>query len=230
MDNQKLAQSIRELESAGKTKEDVYISLLSQGWLVDQIEKAYHSRSQDKSKDEIQKRTITIVLAAGAILIGAGVFSFIAANWQAMDKYLKIAVILAGMIAAHSAGWEIKHKRGYSKTGDALIFLGSIIFGAGVFLIGQIFNIHAGWHNGFILWMLGVLAMFLAEKSYYLLFLSLLLGFVGSVGTGIFVLGPGFSAMRASLFLFLIATAATYYTAIKLRSHTFSPGASDSQY
>lgn len=74
-----------------------------------------------------------LILIIGVILIGAGVFSFVAANWQAISKLGKLFIIIIALLASHLGAWYLKEKLFYNKTSEVLHLLGSIIFGAGIF-------------------------------------------------------------------------------------------------
>jgi uncharacterized membrane protein len=67
-------------------------------------------------------------------------------------------------------GYYFRYEKGnYPKVGASLILLGSLIFGAGIFLIAQIYHIKAHQPNGLLLWGAGVLPL-----AYYLRFKSLI--------------------------------------------------------
>ena len=118
------------------------------------------------------------------------------------------------MLIAYSSGWYLKETLKYVKTGEALIILGAIIYGAGIFLIGQMFNISTNWPDGFILWMIGTIAMAYAVESYPLFYLAIPLGIIALVGhpSGIFT-GFGYNSfLLTSSFLLLVATIITFVT------------------
>src|SRR3989338_3077168 len=154
-----LLKTIKDAVAAGQSKEVIYKILLDQGQLVDSINAHFKALIQETPRDETHIKTITLIVTIGVILIGAGVFSFIASNWKEMGQFLKIAIIVSAMTAAYFTGFHLKEKRRLAKTGEALYLLGAIIYGAGIFLIAQIFHVQANWPGGFILWMVGALVM-----------------------------------------------------------------------
>jgi len=147
-----------------------------------QIMGQYQVKGVEERKDEVQKKTIRYILIAGTVLIGAGIFSFIAANWQTISSFIKVTIIIVIMLACYIGGWLLREKFGYRKTGEALILLGCIIYGSGIFLIAQIFHIRANWPDGFILWMLGALALAFVIDSLVLFILAIPLGIIALVG------------------------------------------------
>ena len=166
MADPKLSEYVKTSLAQGKPKEEIYKELLGQGWTIEVIQESFNSMGVEQEKEDTSKKTIRIIVTIGAVLVGAGIFSFIAANWLEMTKPIKIGIILISMIVSYGAGWYLKEKSELQKTGDALILLGSIIYGAGIFLVAQMFNIRANWPDGFILWMIGTIAMAFAVESY----------------------------------------------------------------
>jgi uncharacterized membrane protein len=160
---------IKDSLSQGKTREDVYKEMLAVGISLEEIENAFNQVNQEgvekTSQDNTQKNAILIIVSIGALLIGVGIFSFIAANWSDLPKITKLLIIILSMVSSYTIGWFLREDFGYKKTGTALIFLGSLIYGAGIFLVAQVFNIRANWPDGFLLWLLGLLVMSMVIKS-----------------------------------------------------------------
>ncbi len=212
MPDVKLSEYVATSLAQGKPKEEIYKELLGQGWTIEVIQESFSSISIEQEKEDTSKKTIRIIVTIGAVLVGAGVFSFIAANWLGMTKLIKIGIILISMMISYGAGWYIKEKSELQKTGDALILLGSLIYGAGIFLVAQMFNIRANWPDGFILWMIGTIALAFAIESYQLFYLSISLGIIALTGHpwGTFT-SPGYNSfLLTSSFLLLVATIITF--------------------
>ncbi len=220
MNDQQIEEYIKSAISQGKSKEDIYKELLIQGISVDRIQTNFNPITPEEEKEDTQKKTILIILTVAAILVGAGIFSFIAANWQLMTKPVKIIVILMAMLSSYSLGWYFKEKLNLAKTGEALILLGAIIYGAGIFLVAQMFNIRANWPDGFILWMFGIIALAYALESYPLFYLAIFLGIITIVGHPFVIFTSlGFNSfLLTSSFLLLSATIVTFLTGWHIRS------------
>lgn len=213
MVDQKHIEYIKNSLSQGKSKEDIYKDLLGQGWGINDIQDAFNQVTTKEEGEDIQRRVIRIILTIGVILIGAGIFSFIAANWQEITKITKVAIIVIAMVASYGIGWFLKERLQYIKTGEAFFLLGSIIYGAGIFLIAQMFHIRVNWPDGFILWMIGTIAMAFAVESFPLFYLSIPLGIIAIMGSpaGIFGVFPLYDQfLLTSSLLFLIATIVTF--------------------
>lgn len=222
MGNGKLSEYIKTSLSHGRQKEELYKELLAHGWGVSAIQEAFEDiEDADEDGVDTHAKTIRIILSTAVVLVGAGIFSFIAANWEAMSRTAKVSTILISMLVVYAAGWYMKSKKNFLKTGEALILLGSVIYGSGIFLVGQMFNIRAGWPDGFILWMLGVIAIAYASESFTLYYLAVPLGAVAIIGHP-FVIFAQFGYGRfilTSSILLALATAATFASGYAMRKN-----------
>ncbi len=116
---------------------------------------------------------IKVLVTIGAILVGLGVLSFIASNWDGLGKITKLALIILGFVGVNAAGYAVSFN--FPKTGKSLIYLGGLVYGAGIFLIGQIFNFGGDFTTAFLLWSLGIVPMALQQRDkFYLLFANIL--------------------------------------------------------
>lgn len=182
MDDKQVDGYIKTSIVLKKTREEIYKELLSLGVSLESIERNFPKSKTEDENDEAQSRFIQVILFIAAILVGAGVFSFIASNWQVMGKALKIFIIISSLASFYSLGWYLKERLKLFKTGEAFIFLGAIMYGAAIFLIAQIFNISSNWINGFIFWMIGIILLALAIESYILFSFSIILGIISAFG------------------------------------------------
>ena len=124
-------------------------------------------------------RYLTIAFALmGVLLLGSGVITFFAANWQALPKLGKLIILFGGMWVAYGGA---AYFRGHApKLADALILLGVILFGANIHLIAQIYHIDAHYPNGVLMWALGALLAAYLLESQLAMIAALLLGLVWS--------------------------------------------------
>ena len=103
---------------------------------------------------------VTTISIMGSVLVGVGIVLFVASNWSLIPKGLKLAIVLFAMLASYGAGYYLRYERGnYPKVGASLILLGALIFGAGMFLVAQIYHISAHYPNGPLLWGLVILPL-----------------------------------------------------------------------
>jgi len=128
--------------------------------------------SQDQAKimlaeinekgSERQKGNIVNILATiGSVLIGVGIISMIAANWEFIPSMIKVLILLLSTFATFLTGYYFSYiKKNLPKVGNALIFLSTLIFGASIFLIAQIYNVPAGSNQWLLmLWLIGILPL-----------------------------------------------------------------------
>ena len=110
---------------------------------------------------EANKTTVSEVLTLiGSILIGLGTILFIAANWSAITIGVKLIIIVTAITLAHLGGWKLRFEPGkHPRLGTSLLVLGSLFYGAAIWLIAQIFNIEGNFADGVLLWAIGTSAV-----------------------------------------------------------------------
>lgn len=139
------------------------------GVISEEQARAIMARYRDPAgSDEAERggRLVTTLAALGSILLGVGVVLFLAANWPAIPRWLKVVAVLGSILAAYASGyWLAFEKMTYPRVGRALIFLGSVLFGAGIWLIAQVFHIRAHYPNGILFWALGIIPVAVVARS-----------------------------------------------------------------
>lgn len=86
----------------------------------------------------------------GGLLLASGVAAFVAANWEYVPRIGKLAGILIAIIIAALAALRYD-KRGAALASDAASTCATLIFGAGVALVGQMYHLPADWQAGTLL-------------------------------------------------------------------------------
>jgi len=96
----------------------------------------------------------------GAVIIGLGVILLFAYNWHDMSKFAKLSVVFGSLVLAHLVGISlfIRSDR-FKGLGEAITVLGTMLFGAGIWLIAQIYHIEEHFPNAFLLWGIGAMLM-----------------------------------------------------------------------
>jgi uncharacterized membrane protein len=119
-----------------------------------------------------RSRAVQAIALIGAIAAGLGVILFFAANWDAIARPARVLVLLAALVGSYAAGWLTIERR--PLVGHALLFLGAIAFGAGIFLVGQMYHVQAHDPLAFALWSAGVAPLAWILRSRPLATLTLL--------------------------------------------------------
>ena len=109
----------------------------------------------------------TIIFSSlGAIVTGLGVILLLAYNWAAIPKFGKLTLIFGALAATHAAGlWLFRRTSGWRRLGEAVCLLGTMLFGAGIWLVAQIYHIDEHFPNAFLIWGLGATLMAWALPS-----------------------------------------------------------------
>lgn len=107
-----------------------------------------------------------IFAALGVAIFGMGVILLFAYNWADMHRYLKLTVIGVSVLFAHGAGMALFRTDSQRRhIGESLHLLGTILFGAGIWLVAQIYHFDAHYPDGFLLWFIAALSLAWALPS-----------------------------------------------------------------
>ncbi len=98
-------------------------------------------------------RTAILAFGLGALLVSAGLFLFIAANWDELSPAARFGIVLATVAALHLGG--AVGGRFSPALATALHAAGTAALGGGIFLSGQIFHLQEHWPQALLLWALG---------------------------------------------------------------------------
>lgn len=105
-----------------------------------------------------------IFSSIGAVLLGLGVILLFAYNWEGMHKFAKLAVVFGSLLAAHGGAIWVR-QRSHPALTEGLHLLGTVLFGAGIWLVAQIYHLDEHYPNAFLFWSLGTLALAWAMPS-----------------------------------------------------------------
>jgi len=89
----------------------------------------------------------------GGLLLAAGIFLFVAANWDSLSPGVRFGIVLAMVAVLHAGG--AAGARFSPALATTLHAAGTAALGAGIFLAGQIFHLQEHWPQAFLLWALG---------------------------------------------------------------------------
>ena len=151
-------------------------------------ELSFHKESGHLTEEQVNQMTdgyevssnslnfMKVILTIGALLVGLGILSFIASNWQVMGRALKLSLIIFSYIGMNI----LSHKTSgnYPKLSESLLLIGVAIYGSGVFLIGQMFHFGGHFTFDFLLWALGILPTAYLLKDKMIFIISIILSFI----------------------------------------------------
>jgi LPXTG-motif cell wall-anchored protein len=121
-----------------------------------------------------KKHAIGVLPLLGSMLVGLGILSFVAANWQDIPQLARLAMIAVVMVLFY-AGGESLLKKGYDRLGISLVAVGLVTFGAGIVLVGQMFHLMAYDIASFIVWAVAGTLLTYLYRSRFLYLISLLI-------------------------------------------------------
>jgi len=133
------------------------------------------------SRERSSGRFITAITTIGALLVGIGAVIFMASRWDVIPNPMKVVMLLGSTIVSYYAGYYCSHKDARLPTvGASLIFLGSLLFGATIFLTAQMYQMNLPLQSLCLLWLIGIL------PSAYVFRSSLVAG-VSSLVAGVYM-------------------------------------------
>jgi uncharacterized membrane protein len=93
---------------------------------------------------------VLLALVLGGFALGAGVLLFVAANWAAVSPGARFSLVLCMAALFHiAAAFSLDES---PRVRSGLHALGTVAFGAGLALTGQIFHLPLDWQVGLALW------------------------------------------------------------------------------
>lgn len=135
-------------------------------------------------------------LGVGAVLVGVGLLFLVWANWEAIASFWRVVLIVLVLSTSLGASYLLREKQ--PATAEAFWYLSAIIYGAGLFLIVDSFQLSVTQSFVFFLWALGPIALGVVRPSGWMLLgaiallaLSILVGFYDAlmVRTGLVLIG-----------------------------------------
>ena len=156
---------------------------IQKGIISEQTAKQLSTAYQlDNLQHESTRLLSAVIFTIGGVLLGGGVISFVAANWEAIPTPIKLVLLFLALISFHAIGFWLWHTHDWRRLGHALIFCGCLVFGANIGLVAQIFHISSNWYGGFIAWAVGSLVMAWAVRSWIIGLLALGTSFIWFIG------------------------------------------------
>jgi uncharacterized membrane protein len=97
-----------------------------------------------------------VVGIVGGLLIAAAFLAFVASNWTAIARPARFGILSAGLVGAYGiAAWFAWTNRAI--LADLGVSIGTIVFGAAIALVGQMYHLGDDFAAGMLLWAAGAL-------------------------------------------------------------------------
>ena len=158
----------------------------SEGLIDQNVSEQLGDRSKFKNLESSASDRITLILMVwGCVILGWGIITFVAANWQVWAREFKITLLLSGVIGINTAGlylWQRSNQQWQRRLGQALLLLGALVLGANMALMSQLFHQSGQVYQLCMVWGLGVLAMAYSLRLTMLGIVSSLLVWLGYLG------------------------------------------------
>lgn len=120
----------------------------------------------------------------GAVLLGFGAITFVAAHWQEMPRLLRLALLIGAMWTAYGLAFWL-FGRAQAAFAHAAVLLGSVLYGASIMLVGQMYHMGGSLPDAVLAWGLGtLLAAILLRSNPAFALAILLVGLWGVLKTG----------------------------------------------
>jgi uncharacterized membrane protein len=132
------------------------------GWVG--AEGAAAIRADLEARSRTGPRLAGILAILGAVLLGFAAMSFVAANWPAMPKLARLALLFCALWASYG-GAAALFRRGLDGFAHAAVLLGIAVYGAAIMLIAQMYHIEGNPPDAVLWWGLGALAAGLLLRS-----------------------------------------------------------------
>lgn len=105
------------------------------------------------------------ILGLAAFMIGLALFLLIGYNWDAIPRPGKLLLIFATLLGTYAGGLYLRFVRQAPRASEIVFFLGCLFYGAGIWLVAQVFHLSAHYPDGIWWWAIGVVPFALCLDS-----------------------------------------------------------------
>jgi uncharacterized membrane protein len=167
------------------------INAKQRAWLLDELSVWQRESlvSQDQARriadlyqgagehaEQRRSKSVFVLMAAAATLVGLAAMLLIGYNWDQLDRLTKLGIILVTVALTHGYGFKLRYQRNARRPSEIVFFLGCLFYGAGIWLVAQVFHLNAHYPDGLWWWAVGVLpfAWFLETRLIHALMAAIL--------------------------------------------------------
>lgn len=121
--------------------------------------------TRDIEENERRSLSFGMVLAMmAALLFGAAILIFVSANWEAIPRLARVAMLFALILAGYVGGAAAK-TRGHGVAAEALWVVAVAAFGGSIALIGQMYHLSGDEASALVTWGAGTALAALVLRS-----------------------------------------------------------------
>ncbi|OHV68075.1 hypothetical protein LCM4577_24255 [Mesorhizobium sp. LCM 4577] len=106
----------------------------------------------------------SILAMMAALLFGAAILIFVAANWEVIPRLVRVAALFAVILAGYVGGAVLK-TRDHDAIGEALWIVAAAAFGGSIALIGQMYHLSGDEASALLTWCAGTALAAVALRS-----------------------------------------------------------------
>ncbi|MER8773638.1 MULTISPECIES: DUF2157 domain-containing protein [unclassified Mesorhizobium] len=157
----------------------------------------------------------SILAMMAALLFGAAILIFIAANWEVIPRLVRVAALFAVILAGYVGGAVLK-MRDHAAIGEALWIVAAAAFGGSIALIGQMYHLSGDEASAVVTWGAGTALAAVALRSN-----PLTVAAVGIADAWLFLKGFEYRAEFPHLFVVmaLVLFAVSFWTRSQAARH-----------
>mgnify|MGYP000887699140 FL=1 len=116
---------------------------------------------------------VSVSLAAVAVLLmGMAVLLIVSHNWdlvvrgwEMLPRLGKVVAVLAVLLVSHGVAWYLRVRSRWRMASELTFLFAGLMYGAGIWMIAQVFHVNAHYPDGLWWWALGVLPLALCLDS-----------------------------------------------------------------
>jgi uncharacterized membrane protein len=136
----------------------------AEGLISPELEKRLTARLEAEESSSRSSALISFFVSVGAVLVGGGLFLFIASHWDSESPLRRLLMLAVAYFVAVIAAL-VADRQELGVVAKGLWFLAAVTVGVNIFLIGQIYNQPLTYWQGTLLWLVAALAIGRAAPS-----------------------------------------------------------------
>lgn len=154
----------------------------------------------------------SILAMMAALLFGAAILIFVAANWEAIPRLARVAALFAIILGGYVGGAVLK-MRDHAAIGEALWIVAAAAFGGSIALIGQMYHLSGDEASALVTWGAGTALAAVALRSN-----PLTVAAVGIADAWLFLKGFDYFTRNEFPHLFVVMAAVLFAVSFWTRS------------